>query len=605
MENNEGLGTMVPTPSEKHGLPSVDRTMSLLEIALSHHPTVKRFAFGLDDEPAVMKRPELRLTTSNYNGLKRTLSRCPWLHGANYTDLPNLKFGYCTADFAEICGYWHTGRAPDTEYIHYRAQSIAMGQVHFCYPEEVTVMVDQAGFPGYTAPVGLTDGHYAKTETTEKNSEIHFAKELGRFIKYDDLQDKVSELRWSHPYKSPSGLGWLITGSKALYDTNITPNKLIGVVGYDIDIEATFEEIVALGDDGSYGFVLTHDGYVVYHPGALSHNEEYDMNHYSDFFSETIPEIEQIISCTASPCSKSFTFSDKSVMLNGHYVAKASTGNDVTMECEKLATEAGYDGFIVCVSKAPNPTTVADYSTMTGNVADFTMTNAKTCQHGPRSATAGIVSTLPFSAYKNKVEEPQKAAVSAYIASGTATTALADAARTKGFAQIAAGFLAGWKAMDADFAIQYPKNAGYTEKIDFVERFPLPVWRYFGGADGSFHVYPGVEAPEGFDARGRQWYQAAISDSFNSNKVHISTPYKDILGMGWVVTLSFRNNNYTWLEINQIIKIFARFHKESSSTTTLTQDMQVFWPPITHCPSWLLPFDLELRLQISHNATKI
>jgi len=100
--------------------------------------------------------------------------------------------------------------------------------------------------------------------------------------------------------------------------------------------------------------------------------------------------------------------------------------------------------------------------------------------------------------------------------------------------------------MDSDFATQYPKNTGYTEKIDFVEKFPLPVWRYFGGADGSFHVYPGVEAPAGFDARERQWYQAAISDTFNSNKVHISTPYKDILGMGWVVTVSQRiklNNN--------------------------------------------------------------
>ena len=56
--------------------------MSLLEIALSHHPTVKRFAFGLDDEPAVMKRPELRVTTSNYNGVKRTLSR-----GHGFTEL--------------------------------------------------------------------------------------------------------------------------------------------------------------------------------------------------------------------------------------------------------------------------------------------------------------------------------------------------------------------------------------------------------------------------------------------------------------------------------------------------------------------------------------
>ena len=139
----------------------------------------------------------------------------------------------------------------------------------------------------------------------------------------------------------------------------------------------------------------------MYHPKSLSHSKDYDLNHYSDFYSETIPEIEEMFGCTSN-CTKSFTLSDKSQLINGHYATKTS-GTDNTAECEKLSSEAGYDGFIVCLVKK-TPMKNLDYASVSANVADFTMTNEKSCQHGPRKATFGIITSLPFSVFKNKAE---------------------------------------------------------------------------------------------------------------------------------------------------------------------------------------------------------
>ena len=63
---------------------------------------------------------------------------------------------------------------------------------------------------------------------------------------------------------------------------------------------------------------------------------------------------------------------------------------------------------------------------------------------------------------------------------------------------------------------------------------PVGVWRYFGAADGSFRIIPGIEIADNYDPTLRPWYKLAMT---NPDQTLITTPYADAFGMGFVVTV--------------------------------------------------------------------
>ena len=83
---------------------------------------------------------------------------------------------------------------------------------------------------------------------TQINDGTQLREQLSLYYDYFALLRQTNNVRvsWVEPYVDAVGAGLLVTASKAIYDSQDTPPKLIGVVGVDVlvsDLRRVFEEI--------------------------------------------------------------------------------------------------------------------------------------------------------------------------------------------------------------------------------------------------------------------------------------------------------------------------------------------------------------------------
>nr|MDO8110180.1 cache domain-containing protein [Candidatus Sigynarchaeota archaeon] len=83
---------------------------------------------------------------------------------------------------------------------------------------------------------------------------------------YTDAAAALGAVNWKSPYNDPSGMGFMITISRAVYNGTVSSSHLIGVLCIDITIDTMRTTIgnIRLYQTG-YGFLIDKDGYVVSH----------------------------------------------------------------------------------------------------------------------------------------------------------------------------------------------------------------------------------------------------------------------------------------------------------------------------------------------------
>jgi HAMP domain-containing protein len=84
---------------------------------------------------------------------------------------------------------------------------------------------------------------------------------------YTDAAAANGTVQWTAPYNDPSGQGFMITISRAVYNGTVSPAHLIGVLCMDLTINTVTQLVSAFKPTtNGYAFLIDIDGFVVSHP---------------------------------------------------------------------------------------------------------------------------------------------------------------------------------------------------------------------------------------------------------------------------------------------------------------------------------------------------
>ncbi|XP_065176817.1 voltage-dependent calcium channel subunit alpha-2/delta-1-like [Sycon ciliatum] len=415
--------------------------------------------------------------------------------------------------------------------------------------KSIHVVGIETGMEGSTLPGTLAcknEGVYIRL-----NSTSNIRTRLMPYFSYlARLANTESDaIRPTAPYVDASGLGRIITLSRAVYDPH-DARKLLGVVGVDAvldDVENT------LLDDQfglSYAFLIDTEGRAIIHPRLKPSSELVDDPVYPHIsklelhngkpsaFSETNGVLANMVAqktgqrtVTGPRAQQRGALQDglvwvDSVQFTYHYTAVKSTQYSFAFVVTKDdASQVTLNQLSYTAGQARNYYhEVSKYDSANRTTIGYT-TNSNNYNNLAVALTASTFK-LAGQAFCDPTryllsDEPNSTLVDSYYNSG-AMLAACDAGgifqpETRSTVWITQPIEATWRA----------RSAAVSDEI---------VWTYFGSANGVWRSFPGSRSTRNYDPTRRPWYHRALANP--PSQYATSSVYLDAGGIGKVVTVA-------------------------------------------------------------------
>ncbi|XP_071850515.1 VWFA and cache domain-containing protein 1-like [Apostichopus japonicus] len=321
---------------------------------------------------------------------------------------------------------------------------------------------------------------------------------------------------YSLPYQDPLGKGLIISVTKPCFKES----HLIGVIGLDISVADLLQE-VSYFEEGikSYAFMIDKQGYTVAHPSLTKPIKMTGPPLFANIehFEEAV-DFETV----------------KAAMLRGEpgtATLKLPAGTSSLKEVIYSWQPVEDTPFILCTVSENMPSRHMKYQTIPSTKLYFHRLDilpAKAMCMNFKQLSATDTCTLMLapnafiSPYEHFTQEETKLAVQAYMGYVNDDTNLIQNPGLK-------------PSIKKHVAATSSIDRAWREQVERSSMNNYVVRRYLSTTSGVVWMYPGTLLAKTFDPSRRSWYKEAQN---NPGLITLSSPYLDIGGAGYIVTIS-------------------------------------------------------------------
>ncbi|CAH1774319.1 unnamed protein product [Owenia fusiformis] len=374
-----------------------------------------------------------------------------------------------------------------------------------------------------------------KGEMVEVNSTRDLSQSVGKFYEAFDVPTS-NQSRFSLPYVDLAKERLVMSITWPCFsEGRLSPKKVIGIMGLDIDMADIVQDITYYNTDmSSYAFLLNTDGIAVMHPAitrpiqTIVQPMHTDIRHFETnrgfiAIREKIINTASGVEVMAIHVNGSDVHPNDSPLHPGVYQAKYSwkriVGTPLIVVIKDLTSRERMKELADVSASNQSPTDV--YHRL-----DLLPTDG-TCLHMKQVATFDsgtlFVSAQGFKKpYDYLSDDETKYMVKGYMAYLKDNTNLITNPGIKDSVKNDAGVLA---KINSEWVRQFFNSY----ENDYIVR------RYVATPSGVMRVFPGTLLAKSMDPTKRPWFRRALE--FPS-KVVFTAPYLDIGGAGYIVTMS-------------------------------------------------------------------
>ncbi|XP_033636500.1 VWFA and cache domain-containing protein 1-like [Asterias rubens] len=351
---------------------------------------------------------------------------------------------------------------------------------------------------------------------TVLNQMSNLPSTVGRFYTILPL-DTSSKPVFSLPHLDTTGGGLILTVSQTCY----LNSRLLGIVGLEVNMADLLEDITYFKEgDRSYAFITDMAGFTIMHPSLArpimaSEPPLYaDISHFEQ--SVNFNKVRQsMISGESGTMILQRSANDSTVV---HYTWEP-VGNAPLSVCVVIMEQ---DFHLKHLKKMNVPSgrmllyhrlDLLPSDSMCMHLKQLATTDASTLMLAPSSFSS------PF---EHLSQSETKLVVQAYMAYLTDNTNLIA---NPGFKSSIKDDVSAISGLESIWLSQIDKSS----LNDYVVR------RYLATTSGILRMYPGSRVDKRFDPSKRPWYKRALA---HPGRVTISSPYLDMGGAGYIITLS-------------------------------------------------------------------
>lgn len=385
---------------------------------------------------------------------------------------------------------------------------------------ELAFLRDLAEQDNGTQSVAFTSGSMPvrqKGVMTVLNQISDLPSTVGRFYTIF-LPSSNGGVTYSLPYQDPVGKGLIISVTKPCFRKD---NHMIGVIGLDVSVADLLQE-VSYFEEGSksYAFMIDEQGYTMAHPSLT----------------KPIKMTEPPLFANIQHFERAIGFSN----VRESMLRKESGSMTLKLNPEKDSVEATYSWapvegtpFIICTvfisenshTRHMKHQTISQMESyfhrldilpathMCLNFKQLSTTDASTLMLAPNAF---------ISPFEHFTQEETKLAVQAYMAYVNDNTNLIQNPGLK-------------PSIKKHVAATSSINRAWRKQVENSALNNYIVRRYLSTTSGVVWMYPGTLLSKTFDPSRRPWYYEAQN---NPGLVTMTSPYLDVGGAGYIVTLS-------------------------------------------------------------------